>query len=520
MLHNQILMTNKLKSWTAPVPVLQTGLLFMVLFIPVLTAVAQVTPIPSADSSLQALERLQRIPGKADSAACRIGGAQDSLLTTARKSRQMLLSIEQQTDSLHHALQTRLDSLLQLPAPDSLLTAPLQKLTAKTDSLRRLITSVKNKIQTPNELKNTEAAIRKASARINGQLSSLQNKGRALGHVDKLSIPLMSAANIPGTGWNIPSAGLKVPTVNASLPNTSLQLPQTVDVASPLGEVQNVVKDAKIPNIGDAGQAQTEIEDRIKETGELADLNNLVDPVERAKRYYDPDVAKEEALNKAKETAVNHFAGHEKELKAAIQKLSELKAKFPDAEQTLDLFSKRQKQLGGARLIDRLVPGLTLQGYSHRSYGLDLNPQVAFRISYRWAMGAGWVERVAYNFDLRTWDRSNRMYGARGFAYFKLRENFYLKGDAEIVNAALNSGVKNDETNRTWVWNYLGGIKKDFQLSKKMTGNVQVLYTIYRTNRQSNAYGNAFHLRIGFDIPLKKATRSPAGPQAGNHTSP
>lgn len=501
-------------------PVTCIGLLSVALFIP-MAAVAQVVPGRSADSSFQSLntaERVHAMAGKVDSAAYRMAANKDSLLAMPGEPRQALLAVGHRADSLHHILQAKLDSLLQLPVQDSLLIAPLQKLASQTDSLRDLIASKKNKIQTPQALKNTEDRIQQVGSKINAQISALRSKGIPTGSLEKLQIPSIPGPNINGiTDLKIPSASipqpalaagnLTIPTVDTALPNTSLQLPQagTAGLPNPLAEVPGNMKNAKIPEISGVSGSQTEIENRIMETDEISDLKDVIDPAERAKRYYDPDVAKEEAVNKAKEAAVNHFAGHEKELEAAIQKLSELKAKFPDAEQTLDLFSKRQKQLAGVRFAERLVPGLTFQGYTQHAIGLDLNPQLAFRISYRWSAGAGWVERVAYNVDHRMWDHTNRIYGSRGFIHFKLRENFYLKGDAELMNAALHNPANNDEMQRRWIWNYLGGIKRDFQLSEKMKGNIQALYTVYRSNRQSGAYANAFQIRLGIDIPLKKA---------------
>lgn len=58
------------------------------------------------------------------------------------------------------------------------------------------------------------------------------------------------------------------------------------------------------------------------ELDQLQTFKGKLAAADQAKRYFDPDVVKEEVLNKAKQEAVNHFLGHEEELKAGMQKLS------------------------------------------------------------------------------------------------------------------------------------------------------------------------------------------------------
>jgi hypothetical protein len=60
-----------------------------------------------------------------------------------------------------------------------------------------------------------------------------------------------------------------------------------------------------------------------------------------------------------------------------------------------------------------------------------------------------------------------------------------------------------DIVGRAWVTSYFGGIKKDFQLTKSLKANVQLLYNLYNPEKKS-PYTNRFNVRTGFEFPLKK----------------
>jgi hypothetical protein len=243
------------------------------------------------------------------------------------------------------------------------------------------------------------------------------------------------------------------------------------------------------------------VEDQLTALDEVSGITEQAHAADQMKRYYDPEVAKEEALTKAKQDAVNHFAGHEEQLKAAMQQLSELKAKFPDTEGYLDLFAKRQRPLKGKPLIERFTPGITFQFQHEESFWLDLNPHVAFTISRRLSAGLGWNERIAYNFKEEQWDKNNHIYGVRSFVHFKVKSSFYLKADVECMNASLLR-PNNEIVDRGWVWSFFAGVKKDFQLSRSLTGNIQMLYNLYNPENRS-PYASRFNARLGIDIPLK-----------------
>ncbi|WP_276373027.1 hypothetical protein [Chryseolinea sp. H1M3-3] len=409
---------------------------------------------------------------------------------------------------------------------------------SQLDSLSLKKTKLDRKTQLPNEVGKkaitADSLLAKGRARVYTKLSGFQQNGvsdlssdQGLpslpsvslpgGDVENLNLPNGSMSNIKTGGVEMPQADL----LGASMPG--IEQPSIPSVSKPAGmgnysekitEITDQVKDYQKeikdfdPGKLDEIKNTDQWEDKLSELDEVEEVKKQIDLADQAKRYYDPEVAKEEALNKAKQEAINHFAGHEEELKAAMQQLSKLKAKMPDTEGVVDLFAKRQNPLKDKPFIERVVPGLALQFQKQGSVWLDLNPTLAYKISGRFVAGLGWNERLAYDFDKASWDAKNHIYGLRSFIHFKAKENFWLKGEMEVMRSPLRATPLrgSDIVGRGLVASYFAGIKKDFQLSKTLKGNVQMIYNLYNPEKKS-PYINRFNVRMGLELPLKKKPR-------------
>jgi hypothetical protein len=498
-----------------------------------------------------------------DSIPRELGSKKDSLFAIGHKPEEALNKIKAQVDSLHQNVQARLDSLLKLSRPDTLLTKMLSGITAQTDSLKTKLANLQGKIKTPEELTKlqttVEGSIGKTQQAINDKLSILRTNGINdlpasvnLPTMSSLKLPSGSTSNLELSNVSLPSglSNVQLPSTNVSdinmpnidlptssigdvkmpntnLPSTDLSLPNIQqpslpsmkgmegvgDYASRIGEVSEQIKgveeDIKKLSSGNLDEIKNTpelLEKKLIELDQLQAFKEQLALADQTKRYFDPEVAKEEMLNKAKQEAVNHFLRHEQELKAGIQKLSELKSKFPNTDGVLDLFVKRQKFMSGRPFMERFVPGLTLQFQKQQSFWLDINPHIGFKVSPRWITGLGWNERIAYDFDDNGWDKSNHIYGLRSFVHFKVKENFYFKADVEVMNTLPKSNptkTPTDVVTRQNVWSYFVGLKHDFQISKNWRMNAQMLYNIYDPKKQS-PYVHRFSARLGFEIPLRK----------------
>jgi len=416
-------------------------------------------------------------------------------------------------------LSSEIDSLQSLQSPDTVLLKQLRSLSSQLDSLKK-------------------PGLSTDSIKLNQRVVALQEKANGLLSKSNKQIPpipsgIPSLDNPLGVPALPSIEGLQLPSGQLNLPDTKVARPTEIpqpgelkgvgevthlqEKLSPVNEItskaqgyQDDLSNLKTGNLDKVQQLPESLESKVDE---LDEVNALKEQVAAAKvlkaKWQDPEVMKEEALNKAKETTINHFAGHEEELQAAMDKLSKLKAKFPDTEGVLDLFAKRQHPMKGKPLIERFLPGLAFQFQKQQSFWLDLNPYVGFKISGRFIAGLGWNERIAYNFDERDWDRSNRIYGPRSYLQFKLKGSFFLKADAEVMNAPSKSRFLNlpsDVHDRAWVWSYFGGVKKDFQLSKTFKWTMQALYNIYNPGNRS-PYTSRFNVRFGVELPVHKKNK-------------
>ena len=469
----------------------------------------------------------------------------DSTVNLLNKPQEELNRYTGKIDSMQNRITKKIDSLSNLTNPNHLLIKGLDSLRGQLDSLKQTgigksATDAVGKVnQAQTKVTEKVSAIEN---KINEKLGLFNSSGGNAGSVNLPSVPGLNNGNPIGqlnTNLNLPENPLgnsldidhKLPGVGlnqldgikdvANVPKKKLgefaNMDGIKEVKGKMGEVSKVSteinaysKDARNlaqGNIGDVEQLPKTLETKA---ADLADVNSLqkefapvADYTEMLKKWNsDPDVAKELALNKAKDVAVNHFVGHEQDVKVAMDKLSKVKTKYKDADGVIDMFKKHQNTLKDKPFIERLLPGIGIQIQKKQSIWVDFNPYVGYKISNRFVGGLGWNERVSFNTKQKSFIHQDRIYGARSFVQFKLKEGFLLRGEAEIMNAYVLPYllVNTDPASRQWVWSYFGGIKRDFKFSKFLMGNVQVMYNLYNPEHRS-PYVSRLNIRMGFEFP-------------------
>jgi hypothetical protein len=58
-----------------------------------------------------------------------------------------------------------------------------------------------------------------------------------------------------------------------------------------------------------------------------------------------------------------------------------------------------------------------------------------------------------------------------------------------------------------WQWGIFTGIKKDYQFSKNVKGNIQVMYNVSKYVQYENPYVDKINIRIGFEFPLREVKK-------------
>lgn len=498
--------------------------------------------------SIKSIKTIQRQKQKLDSARVSVSSSLqrlDSLNPTDKIDRYNL-----KLDSVRQKLQSRIDSLSHLKLDAGMIKG--------LDSLRMRLDSLKSSGPI-KDIKQAEAKLAELQKKVGTRVSNVENKiNEKLDLFSKqgLNTPQL---NLPGSSLALPAldlsntglpdskgiqlgAGLKLPDANlpsANLPH-NMNLPKwngneagdkaTIKDQPELKtggitqheEVKKIKTDfAKVGELGNEVKGYQKDLQKIKEGDwevehlqekaeekalELAgdELQQHTAMVEKWKS--NPAYAKELVLNQAKEQAVNHFAGHEEELKVAMEQLSKLKAKKKFSEGVIDLFNKRQKSLGDKPFVECLVPGISLQIQAGPHVWLDSNPYVGYRVSARFTAGAGWNERVSFDYKARFFDKTERIYGPRLYTEFKLKDFMFIKAETEWMNAKVltpRQKYLNETPRREWVWSNFAGIKNVFNLSPTMRGNVQILYNLYNPDKKS-PYADRLNVRFGFEYVIKK----------------
>ena len=478
--------------------------------IKLLDGIDSLKAVPSSDTVL--IKKLSRLHGQVDSLMFHLP-LSDSL---TRKSSKAKSKIDAKINTAEKMIKEKLRPISENNPKD---LPEALKIEARSLALPESINPQLSIPSIPNlkDAPNIPDVIPDASI-VNKQIPQIDIEnlldGQTIPAIPDVQLPSVPSANVKGiTDLNLGKEMKGVSEVSEKIESLSEQIsevPQQID------EYSKELEKLKSGDLEKLEQLPDQIEKAAMQSEHLAGLEEKLVEVDalksKAERFADPMVAKEEALNRAKELAVNHFAGHEDELKAAMEKLSKLKQKFPDAEGTLDLFQKTQDPHRGKRFVERLTPGFSFQVQAPTSIWLDVAPALFCTINARWSTGIAWNERLAYNWDNKNWQPQERIYGPRVSIHFRLKPNLILKGDIETMNTPLNDGplyAINDVTRRGRVWSYFGGMKREFQLSKRVKGNVQIMYNLYDKNHLS-PYATRLNVRMGFDLPLKKIrTESP-----------
>jgi hypothetical protein len=337
-------------------------------------------------------------------------------------------------------------------------------------------------------------------------------------------------------GFNLKSDFVKIPELNVpgySLPklnggglgdlslntNGLAKIPGVPKVETPLGDLSQLTDKAKgyggdlknisSGNLNDVKELPKTIEDQAgkidgvgalqKETAGFKAMNDKLGAANN------PQAAKDKAAAMVKEVAVDHFAGKEEQLKAAMDKISKYKQKYSSVSSLKDLPKRPPNAMKGKPFIERLIPGLYLQ-YQQKNYLLfDFNPYAGYRIGGRFTSGLGWNQRYAYSKKNHEWNSRSRIFGPRVYVDFNMGKGFIAHLESEMMNAFVPSTIVGnpDTGKREWVWDMMTGLKKEYKIYKNLKGTVLIQYNLFNPHYKA-PYVDRLNSRIGFEYSLKK----------------
>jgi hypothetical protein len=410
------------------------------------------------------------------------------------------------------------------------------RLTSQIDSLQKLNLPIGKQTNKLDSLNQAQAA---TTTKFNSKIEDLKSK--TTGKLNALDLPPQYKEPVQALtknidGVNLAGADIKVPGVE--IPGYTMpKIDGLGDVD--IGKLGNVAELGGLPKIetpvgdlGQVGQQLQGVQEDIKNVagGDLNDAKNIPKVIEnqasniegvaelqkqsgvvsdyqtKLENMNDPEAAKKQAAEMAQKAAVDHFAGKQEQLKAAMDQMSKYKQKYSSVSSIKDLPKRKPNAMKGKPFVERLIPGLYFQ-YQQKIFNLfDLNPYLGYRISGRFTAGAGWNHRFSYNRKFHEWSKKGRIYGPRAYVDFKLGKGFIAHLESEVMNTFVPSvigGTVVDQGQREWVWGMMTGLKKDYKIYKNLKGTVLIQYNIFNPKYKS-PYVDRLNSRIGFEYTLKK----------------
>jgi hypothetical protein len=200
--------------------------------------------------------------------------------------------------------------------------------------------------------------------------------------------------------------------------------------------------------------------------------------------------------DKVAEKALDYFAENPKELEAASQKASKLLSKYRLFSNSNDLSdAKKQTSMEGKTLFERLVIGGTFNVISTKPLSLDLSPQIGYKFTSRFFVGAGMNYRITFSDSIKhSWYVSPKNAAFKTFVNYDVLKSWYAYLEGEITGASGNS-VEQMEKDK-WNANYFIGAGRRFLIHPKLYMTMMALYHL-NNQTQNHIYPQRFQVRIG-----------------------
>lgn len=430
----------------------------------------------------------------------------DSLTITAwADSMKVNLQSKFTPDSIK--LKCKVDSLSSLQLPTEPCSSQLDSLRKKKENLLSEVTGKQQELSS-----KTKAKLNQWQQNIRARLDSLGIKG----NVPDVDLPQVGELNLPRT--DIPELNLpQIPSL-ASTDFANLELsPGLSDINTKLpfasmeglegiqGELSGLTEKVSILSNLKANAAPTAellvgeldaVKEIQKQTQALEGIQSPGNPADQL-----PEMNAEQAKEQIKNKAIDHFAGKDQQLKAAMQEISKYKKKYSSVQSIKDLPKKAPNPMKEKAFIERLVEGVTLQPVRKDNWMLDINPSIGFRFTGRLTIGAGWNHRIAFG-DHDT--EVTSVYGPRIYGEYKVFKDFSGRLDIETMSTFVPATLsQSDIGQREWVPAIFLGIKKDYKIYKQLKGTILTLYNFYNPDYKS-PYGDRMNVRLGFEYSIKK----------------
>lgn len=230
---------------------------------------------------------------------------------------------------------------------------------------------------------------------------------------------------------------------------------------------------------------------------QLIDLSTIPKPTGQTIQQTDALVA----------SASKYFANKEKMLENDINDIGKLQLKYRSFKDARYLPKHRYDELRGRPFIERFYINGSLQFDQQASNKvfIDVSPGIGYNILSVFRVGAGASYRFDYNTKEYAINARDRVIKIRGFADYKFFKDVFFHLEYERTHTKLpdylSKQTGSDPSEVQWVPMAYVGIFKVQKLSKRISGQVTVLYDFLKV--QQNYNFNKVTSRIGLEYKLR-----------------
>lgn len=406
-----------------------------------------------------------------------------------------------------------------------------QSFGAKTSALSNLTTHLEHKLDSLSTLGKKSAGIQSKLDSVKSRLESIQRnlgskidscQSAAIGKLSQMRLPPeleaqrrkaveLMRSNMHTVTSKLNVAGVKAPDINLGTPQSvagNLNLPQTNIPNANIPVINSPGLSTGIGSVSDVSEAavQEKVEQKVSELIDKESIDRQLEAMP-VPTDFSEDALKEQLASQVHAQAVNHFAGHEREIEAAMHQLSKYKKEYENVVNTAQILKLRKNDMKGKPFLDRVRPGVMMQ-FSNRNgeWSLDLNVYAGYRITDKLTVGPGWNQRIAYTVDIRRFNPKAAVYGPRVFAEFEAWKGFCPRIEGEVMKTHKDFSKllqPADPNYNNWVWGAFVGLKKAYNISGRLRGSACVMTRLFNHEGQS-PYPSPLSVRAGFEFSLSR----------------
>jgi hypothetical protein len=121
--------------------------------------------------------------------------------------------------------------------------------------------------------------------------------------------------------------------------------------------------------------------------------------------------------------------------------------------------------------------------------GYKINDKSTVGIGISYKIGFGTIQHIRF---------SSEGVGFRSFIDYKIKRSFFLKGGAEMNYNSNFKNIKELQNANAWQSSALLGLSKKYKVTKKLKGNLQILYDFLYNNHKPSTQPLVF--RVGYNL--------------------